>query len=185
MGLWPNSGAGNCHLLPRIPPQIQPPSFPALHCRAAWLCAVKQLPCAPQRGLHASESRPGGHWVKLQLASPLPVAQFGHRHLATLFVPWPKCGRPPPSPPRSRGKPCFPPTLQRVNGASAGFFFLLTNRDPCEFYGEGWWGRRDGAGEENLLYGFDRNSHHGIIMEVRSLRVMKTICRVKTHTHKY
>lgn len=39
--------------------------------------------------------------------------------------------------------------------------------------------------KENLLYGFDRNSHHGIIMEVRSLRVMKTICRVKTHMHKY
>lgn len=78
--------------------------------------------------------------------------------------------------------------MQRVNGATAkggGGGVSLQTGDPCEFYGDGWWGRRDGAGEENLLYGFDRNSHHGIIMEVRSLRVMKTICRVKTHMHKY
>lgn len=75
--------------------------------------------------------------------------------------------------------------MQRVNDATAKAGFSLQTGDPFEFYGEGWWGRRDWAGEENLLYGFDRNSHHGIIMEVRSLRVMKTICRVKIHMHKY
>lgn len=64
-----------------------------------------------------------------------------------------------------------------------GFSFSSQTGTPVSFMGRADGG--GGTGEENLLYGFDRNSHHGIIMEVRSLRVMKTICRIKTHTHKY
>lgn len=56
---------------------------------------------------------------------------------------------------------------------------------PVSFMGRAHGGGGTRRGEENLLYGFDRNSHHGIIMEARSLCVMKTICRVKTHMHKY
>lgn len=56
---------------------------------------------------------------------------------------------------------------------------------PASFMGRAHGGGGTRRGEEKLLYGFDRNSHHGIIMEARSLRVMKTICRVKTHMHKY
>lgn len=66
-----------------------------------------------------------------------------------------------------------------------GFSFSSQTGTPASFLGRAGGGGGTGRGEENLLYGFDRNSHHGIIMEVRSLHVMKTICRVKTHTHKY
>lgn len=93
--LWPSSCTGNCCLLASLPLQIQPPSFPVLNCRAASLCAVKQLPGATQRGSHFG----GGYDKKGSKRStepgynlPLSMAQFGHHHLATLFRTCPKFG---------------------------------------------------------------------------------------------
>lgn len=144
--LWPSSRTGNCCLLASLPPQIQPPSFPVLNCRAASLRAVKQLPGATQRAriLEVDRARKAARGALSQAMACLsPWHNLGTTTSPRSFARAPNLDAHTPSPSSQLFSP-FPLYWreQRVNGV----FFLLANWDPCEFYGEGWWRRRDGAG---------------------------------------
>lgn len=164
-GLWPNSSAGNCSLCTSVPPADAAAfiSCPELRGGVAACCETAAPRCP--EGLGCSL---GSGWVRhaprmgrqpatrAWAAACLPTspARFGHCWLPLLFLTRPKSGQHLPLFwKRPWGNSAFLQRLpngrrQRVN---AGGFSRQTG-DPCEFYGEGSWGREGHGGGKRICF---------------------------------